>query len=69
MSRTAARCWLRPGSDYASDISLFRTPLGDVLPAQPTGRMIEQPFRPLVTETGMRHPVTANLPGGNTKAG
>ena len=57
------------GSDYASDISLFRTPLGDVLPAQPTGRMIEQPFRPLVTETGMRHPVTANLPGGNTKVG
>ena len=57
------------GSDYASDISLFRTPLGDVLPAQPTGRMIEQPFRPQVTETGMRHPVTANLPGGNTKVG
>jgi hypothetical protein len=55
------------GSDYASDISLFRTPLGDVLPAQPTGRMIERPFRPLITETGMRHPVTANLPGGNTK--
>ncbi len=55
------------GSDYASDISLFRTPLGDVLPAQPTGRMIERPFRPLITETGMRHPVTANLPGGNAK--
>ena len=57
------------GSDYASDISLFRTPLGDVLPAQPTGRMIERPFRPMITETGMRHPVTANLPGGNTKPG
>ncbi len=57
------------GSDYASDISLFRTPLGDVLPAQPTGRMIERPFRPMVTETGMRHPVTTNLPGGNTKPG
>ena len=38
-----------------------------MLPAQPTGRMIERPFRPLITETGMRHPVTANLPGGNTK--
>jgi len=57
------------GSDYASDISLFRTPLGEVLPAQPTGRMIERPFRPLITETGMRHPVTANLQGGNTKVG
>ncbi len=53
------------GSDYASDVSLFRTPLGDVLPAKPTGRMIERPFRPKVTEIGERHPVTAALPGGN----
>ncbi|WP_088348527.1 MULTISPECIES: hypothetical protein [Rhodomicrobium] len=53
------------GSDYAGDVSLFRTPLGDVLPAQPTGRTIEQPFRPKVTEIGERHPVTAGLPGAN----
>lgn len=57
------------GSDYASDVSLFRTPLGNVLPAQPTGRVIERPFKPLVTEIGERHPVTANLPGRNTKPG
>lgn len=53
------------GSDYASEVSLFRTPLGDVLPAQPTGRVIEQPFKPMVTATGERHPVTAGLPGAN----
>ena len=53
------------GADYASDISLFRTPLGDILPAQPTGRVIEQPFRPMVTEIGERHPVTAGLAGEN----
>jgi hypothetical protein len=56
------------GSDYASDVSLFRTPLGNVLPAQPTGRVIEQPFRPLVTEIGLKHPVTAQLRGGNEDA-
>ncbi len=54
------------GADYASDVSLFRTPLGDILPAQPTGRVIEQPFRPTVTQIGERHPVTAGLPGENT---
>jgi hypothetical protein len=55
------------GSDYATEVSLFRTPLGNVLPAQPTGRVIETPFRPLVTEIGARHPVTASLQGGNAK--
>ncbi|MGB0085240.1 MAG: hypothetical protein WBP94_07715 [Rhodomicrobiaceae bacterium] len=53
------------GADYASDISLFRTPLGDILPAQPTGRVIEQPFRPMITEIGERHPVTSGLAGEN----
>jgi hypothetical protein len=57
------------GSDYASDVSLFRTPLGDVLPARPTGRVIESPFRPLVTKTGHRHPVTSSLPGGTPEPG
>jgi hypothetical protein len=57
------------GSDYASDVSLFRTPLGDVLPARPTGRVIESAFRPLVTKTGIRHPVTSSLPGGNAEPG
>ncbi len=55
------------GSDYASELSLFRTPLGDVLPAQPTGQLTEIPFKPLVTKTGVRHPVTASLQGGNEK--
>lgn len=45
--------------------SLFDTPLGTVLPALPTGKVIEEPFRPAVTGTGRRHPVTRDLPGGN----
>lgn len=51
------------GQGFASPLSLFRTPLGDVLPAEPTGQTLSQPFRPHVTELGRRHPVTADLPG------
>src|SRR6201999_3377782 len=46
--------------------SLYTSPLGSVLPAAPTGRVIEQGFKPQVTPLGQRHPVTAGLPGANT---
>ena len=49
------------GPDFASADSLSRSPLGEVLPARPTARVLEQAFRPSVTETGERHPVTAGL--------
>ncbi|MDA7947026.1 MAG: hypothetical protein MPJ78_06075 [Hyphomicrobiaceae bacterium] len=52
------------GQRYASPTSLFRTPLAHVLPAAPTGRLIEQPYRPAVTKTGDRHPVTRGLADG-----
>lgn len=55
---------LSVGPVYASQRSLFRTPLGPVLPAQPTGRVVEGGFKPRLTDTGHRHPVTASLPGG-----
>jgi hypothetical protein len=51
------------GDDYASPLSLYRTPLGQVLPAVPTGRVVEAPFKPKLTELGQKHPVTADLPG------
>ncbi|MBB3933163.1 hypothetical protein GGR25_004227 [Kaistia hirudinis] len=54
------------GPDYASDGSLYGTPLADVLPAAPTGRVIEEPYRPEVTDLGKRHPVTRGLEGGDT---
>jgi hypothetical protein len=50
------------GPDFASADSLFRTPLGAVLPATPTARVIEEPYMPLVPDLGNRHPVTADLP-------
>lgn len=55
------------GADYASTVSLYRTPLADVLPARPTGRVLEQPFRPKVTGSGEKHPVTSSLPGAGSK--
>ncbi len=51
------------GPDFASPISIFYTPLGAIMPAEPTGQVIERGFRPEVTELGKRHPVTADLPG------
>ena len=51
------------GDDYASALSLFRTPLGQVLPAVPSGRVVEEPFKPALSELGEKHPVTADLPG------
>ncbi|MCX5495215.1 hypothetical protein OSH11_10900 [Kaistia dalseonensis] len=54
------------GPDYASEGSLYQTPLADVLPAAPTGRVIEKPFSPEITDLGKRHPVTRGLEGGDT---
>ena len=51
------------GPDYASADSLYRSPLGLVLPATPTARVLEEPFPPAVTDVGQRHPVTSDLPG------
>lgn len=51
------------GDDYASPLSLYRTPLGQVLPAVPSGRVVEEPFKPKLTELGEKHPVTSDLPG------
>jgi hypothetical protein len=51
------------GPTFASPYSIYRTPLGAALPGEPTGAIIERGFKPTVTETGNRHPVTADLPG------
>ena len=53
------------GDDYAGPQSLVRTPLSPVLPALPTGRVMEQPFKAKITEMGLKHPVTRGLPGGD----
>ena len=50
------------GPVFATQRSLYRTPLGAVLPSAPTGDVLETGFKPKVTDIGQRHPVTANLP-------
>ncbi|MGZ5933597.1 MAG: hypothetical protein ACXWLC_02375 [Rhizomicrobium sp.] len=54
------------GPEFAQDMSISRTPLASVLPAQPTGEIVTQGFKPMVTAQGMAHPVTRDLPGANT---
>jgi len=51
------------GPGFEGSASLYRTALQEVLPGSPTGREINAPFKPLVTELGDRHPVTTELPG------
>jgi hypothetical protein len=51
------------GPDFAEFFSLYRTPLGRVLPGEPSGEVVERGYRPDVTELGRRHPVTAGLEG------
>jgi hypothetical protein len=55
------------GPTFASPYSIYRTPLGAALPGEPTGAVIERGFLPRVTETGRRHPVTADLPGSGER--
>jgi hypothetical protein len=54
------------GPDYADNGSLYRTPLGPVLPAVPTGEIVEEPYRAAISPVGMRHPVTRDLPGAES---
>ena len=51
------------GPSYASALSLHRTPLGAILPGAPTGRVFERGLKPVLSDVGRRHPVTADLPG------
>jgi hypothetical protein len=53
------------GPDFADPEGLYSTPLAEVLGAAPTGTVVETPFKPDLTETGKRHPVTQGLPGAN----
>jgi hypothetical protein len=54
------------GPDYASPTSIWRTPLDVILPAEPSGQVTEQPYRPRLTDAGKRHPVTRGLEGSQT---
>lgn len=69
--REGGAVMLAVGPGFAGDNSLFLTTLGAVMPGQPTGKVLEQGFRPGFTEKGKRHPVTAPLrnPSGKVEWG
>jgi hypothetical protein len=54
------------GPDYASPTSLWRTPLDQILPAEPTGLTTEIAYRAALTGQGQRHPVTRGLEGADS---
>ena len=49
------------GPAFASPLSLYRTPLAEVLPGAPTGQVYREGFHPRVSEPGWRHPISAIL--------
>ncbi len=49
------------GPDFANENSIYTTALKEVLPAYPTGQILEQSYKPAITDIGKRHPVTQNL--------
>ena len=51
------------GPDYASQTSIWRTPLNAILPAEPSGGVTERSFHARLTDLGKRHPVTRDLEG------
>ena len=55
------------GPEYSGAQSLARTPLGQILPAQPDGSVFDEAYRARVSEPGKRHPVTRDLPGSEVE--
>jgi hypothetical protein len=57
------------GPSFGTPLSLFRSPLGTILPTEPTGDVDEEGFKPQLTDLGRRHPVTEDLPGAGSPGG
>jgi len=49
------------GPTAVGQFSLYRTPLAPIFAAMPTGEILEQGFKPGLSDIGKRHPVTADL--------
>lgn len=51
------------GPAFASQDSLYLTPLVSVLPTRPTGEVTSEPFRPELNDKGRLHPITRSFSG------
>lgn len=49
------------GPEYGSAESIYRSPLGTILPGAPTARVFEGGYVPQITDIGEKHPVTEGL--------
>ncbi len=49
------------GPEFGAVDSLWRSPLAEILPVEPTSKVIEEGFKPKLTALGQRHPVTEGL--------
>ncbi len=57
------------GPSFAGVDSVYTTELKNILPAFPTGGIIEAAYTPALTDLGKRHPVTQNLSWNRQKSG
>ncbi|WP_112662721.1 hypothetical protein [Microvirga flavescens] len=51
------------GPEFTGYGSLAQTRLASIIPGRPDGRILEEPYKARLTNTGTRHPVTRDLPG------
>lgn len=49
------------GPEFGAVDSLYRSPMAQILPVSPTAQVVEEGFRPALTDLGRRHPVTEGL--------
>jgi hypothetical protein len=61
--RAGGALLVEAGPSFGTPEGLYRSPLGTIMPAEPSGEVFDQAFRPRVSAVGRRHPVTADLPG------
>ena len=59
---------LATGPAFATQASLYRTPLVSVLPTRPTGEILTGAFRPELNDKGKRHPITSDFQGNEDQA-
>jgi hypothetical protein len=64
--RNGGALLISTGPNLGTQSSLFNSPLGQIMPGVPTPITHEQGYRPMVTQLGHRHPVTADLPGAES---
>ena len=57
------------GPEFGEVDSLWRSPLAEILPVEPTSMIVNQGFQPKVTDLGKRHPVTEGLEALAPKGG